>query len=224
MSQPLEEKLRQIVVEHMDSDPAHDLSHIERVVKMSLYLADFEKDVDLEVLVPAAWLHDIVSFAKNTEKRKRSSQEAAMYATSLLEKLGVDLNLLPQIAHAIEAHSFSANIEPRSIEAKLLQDADRLDALGAHGLVRCLQVGTQLGLKLYDPEDPFALNRVLNDKMFTLDHFELKLLKLGERMHTKEASRLAEKRVMFLKLFLNQLNEEIEVVRTETSNQSSCSL
>ncbi len=78
----------------------------------------------------------------------------------------------------IEAHSFSANIETRTLEAKILQDADRLDAIGVIGAARCFYIAGRMGSALYDSNDPMAENRPLDDKNYALDHFRTKLFNL----------------------------------------------
>lgn len=99
---------------------------------------------------------------------------------------------LPAVSHAIEAHSFSAKISPTTIEAKIVQDADRLEALGAIGLARVFAVSGALGVALFDAEDPFAQRRVLDDRQYALDHFQTKLLQLPLTMQTNHGRYLAQ--------------------------------
>jgi len=116
---------------------------------------------------------------------------------------------IKSVVHAIEAHSYSAGIEPKTIEAKIVQDADRLDALGAIGIARCLLVGGKLGRPLYDPDDPFCESRSPDDSVYTIDHFYEKLFKLPDLLHTDGAKKIAAHRIDFMKSYLNQLKEEI---------------
>ena len=189
-------------------DPAHDLEHIRRVVLNTKKIAKTE-NLSMEVLLPAAWLHDCVDVAKNSPKRSTASQLAADHAVNTLKQHGYPQEHFSAIHHAIEAHSFSANISPHSIEAKVLQDADRIDALGAVGLSRCLMLGGHMGSDLYHSEDPFAKNRPLDDTDYCIDHFFAKLLGLKNTMQTKAGKALAEKRTKFLSDFLEQLRSEI---------------
>jgi len=117
--------------------------------------------------------------------------------------------LLPEVRHAIEAHSYSAGIAPRTPEAKVVQDADRLDALGAIGLARCIAVGSALGRPVYEPEDPFCRTREPDDRGASVDHFYTKLLNLAGTMQTAAGRREAERRTAFLRAFLAQLETEI---------------
>jgi uncharacterized protein len=191
----------------MDADPAHDLTHVERVVQNTLMLTKVENG-DLAISVPAAWLHDCVSVAKDSPLRKQASKLAADEAVRFLESINYPAGLLPQIYHAIEAHSFSANIPTGSLEARIVQDADRLEAVGAIGIARCFLTGGSMGTPLYEPSDPFAANRDLDDRSYTLDHFYCKLLGLADTMKTEAGKAEAIKRTDYMKAFLQQLGSE----------------
>ena len=117
-------------------DPAHDFLHFSRVVALAKKLC-LEEKAKWEVVVPAAWLHDFVIIPKNDPRREMASRLSAEKAIEFLKTLSYPAEYYPEIAHAIEAHSFSANIEAKTLEAKIVQDADRLDGLGAIGLARC---------------------------------------------------------------------------------------
>src|SRR3989440_10576479 len=117
------------------TDAAHDEGHVRRVVANARKLAEAE-GADLAVVLPAAWLHDCVTIAKNSPQRASASRLAAERAGALLRAAGYPEQHIPEIEHAIEAHSFSARIVPRAPEAKVVQDADRLEALGAVGIAR----------------------------------------------------------------------------------------
>lgn len=189
-------------------DPAHDLEHIRRVVLNTKKIAETE-NLSMDVLLPAAWLHDCVHVPKDSPERSSASQLAADNAVSILRQHGYPPEHFDTIHHAIEAHSFSADITPLTMEAKVLQDADRIDALGAIGLSRCLMLGGHMASDLYHSEDPFAKNRSLNDASYCVDHFYAKLLSLKDTMKTKTGKALAEKRTKFLTDFLEQLRSEI---------------
>lgn len=110
----------------------------------------------------------------------------------------------------LEAHSFSAGIAPHSLEAKIVQDADRLEALGAIGLARVFAVSGALGVALFNAEDPFADARTLNDRAFALDHFQTKLLRLPDTMHTDVGRELAQHNADFLIQFMAKLSAELQ--------------
>jgi uncharacterized protein len=189
-------------------DPAHDLEHIRRVVRNIKNLARIE-NLSLEVLLPAAWLHDCIHVPKNSPERSKASSLAADHALTILKSQSYPEEHFEAIHHAIEAHSFSAKITPRTLEAKVLQDADRIDALGAVGISRCLMLGGHMGSDLYHIDDPFVVNRSINDAKYCVDHFYAKLLGLKDTMHTRAGKALAGERTQFLIDFLNQLGSEI---------------
>lgn len=191
-------------------DAAHDLAHIRRVVANAAALADPER-ADLAVVLPAAWLHDCVVVAKDSPQRARASTLAADAAAEFLRAHGYPADL-GAIHHAIAAHSFSAQIAPRTAEARVVQDADRLDALGAIGIARCLMLGGALGRRLYDPGEPFPIARPPDDLANTVDHFYTKLLRLAGTMTTPAGRAEAEHRTEFMRQFLGQLGAEIQAM------------
>lgn len=189
-------------------DAAHDLEHIRRVVGSARGLAATE-GARLEIVLPAAWLHDCVTVPKDSPRRTEGSRLAAAQAVAWLREWGWPEALLPDIAHAVEAHSFSAGIAPRTIEAKVVQDADRLDALGAVGLARCLMLGGALGRPLYAVGDPFCEQRAPDDRAACVDHFYAKLLTLEATMQTEGGRKEARRRTEYLRGFLAELRREI---------------
>jgi uncharacterized protein len=189
-------------------DPSHDFSHFHRVSSLAIRLAHTE-NAKLEVILPAAWLHDLVNLPKNHPNRKLASSLSAEKATEYLTIEGYPIHFLPEIDHAIRAHSFSAQIEPISLEAKIIQDADRLDALGAIGIARCFVVGGQLARPIYDIFDPFSEHRELNDSLFTIDHFQKKLLRIAETLKTPAAQQEGKRRAEFIRQFLKELKYDL---------------
>ena len=189
-------------------DAAHDLSHVERVVGNAKRLAACEQ-ADLAVVVPAAWLHDIVAVRKDSPERAKASVLAALEAARFLRAILYPADLIAPIAHAIEAHSFSAGIAPATREAQVVQDADRLDALGAIGIARCFATSGAMNRRLYCPEDPFGASHALDDRAYALDHFPLKLLRLADTMQTASGRHEARQRADFLHHFLAQLRTEL---------------
>ncbi len=172
------------------SDGAHDIAHLTRVWANAHSIAAQEGG-DLEILAAATLLHDCVSVEKNSPDRAKASTLAAHAAAAHLKPLGWKAEQIARVCHAIEAHSFSAGIAPETIEAKILQDADRLDAIGLIGVARCFYVAGRMGSQLYDLVDPHAKNRDLDDRSFAIDHFETKLLTLAQGFQTAEGQRMA---------------------------------
>lgn len=190
------------------ADPAHDLAHVQRVVAAATRLAAAE-GADPAIVLPAAWLHDCVAVPKDSPRRATASRLAAAAAVAFLRERGYPEHHLPAIAHAIEAHSFSAGLAPRTAEARVAQDADRLDALGAIGIARCLALGGAAGRALYAADEPFPIARRPDDGAFVLDHFYVKLLGLADTMQTAAGRAEARERTAFMRHFLRQLGREI---------------
>ena len=152
-----------------------------------------------------------MSLAKNHPQRQRSSILAAEETRRLLreEFEQFPAEKIEAVCHAIAAHSFSAQIAPLTTEAKIVQDADRLEALGAIGLARVFAVSGALGVALFDGEDPFAQYRPLDDKRYALDHFQTKLLKLPQTMQTVRGKQLVQHNAQFLVEFMAKLSAEL---------------
>lgn len=204
----LQRRCREFLDGMVPADQAHDVHHVKRVVKNCLYLTDIEGANPL-VTLPSAWLHDCVAIAKDSSRRAKGSGLAAEAATAFLRETDYPAALLPAVHHAIEAHSYSAGIPPHSLEARVVQDADRLDSLGAVGIARCFLVGGHLNRPLFGDQDPFCDSREPDDSRFTLDHFYAKLLKLPETMQTAAGRGEAERRAALMIDYLANLRSEI---------------
>ncbi|MES3038749.1 MAG: HD domain-containing protein [Bdellovibrionota bacterium] len=190
-------------------DPTHDYSHVLRVVRAAKQIASKE-NANLDVVIPAAYFHDFVLIEKNDPRRSQASKLSADAAIDWLRTHKYPEELLPQIHHAIAAHSFSAKIEAKSLEAKVVQDADRLDGLGNIGMLRCFGLGSRLNREFYNKEDPFAESgRPLNDQINSLDHIYIKLFKVAETLHTDAAKTEGKIRLQRIKDFLEGLRNEI---------------
>lgn len=189
-------------------DGAHDVSHLLRVWKNVCAIRDREGG-DARVLIAATLLHDCVSVEKDSPFRSSASRLAAARARELLTEMGWDEESIAAVAHAIEAHSFSAAITPLTLEARILQDADRLDSLGMIGVARTFYVSGRMGRQLYEPNDPHASQRPYDDRNFAADHFHTKLLHLDDSFQTDTGTQMAKIRHDRLKRFLDELMEEI---------------
>lgn len=189
-------------------DGSHDVSHLHRVWSNVCAIRDKEGG-DHQILLAATLLHDCVSVEKNSPFRSSASRLAAAKATELLAEMGWDEERTQAVAHAIESHSYSADITPTSLEAKILQDADRLDALGMVGVARLFYVSGRMGSHLYDPADPQAQQRDLDDKRFAVDHFKTKIFTLAQGFQTATARQMAQVRHARAERFLTEFMEEI---------------
>ncbi|MFA6028583.1 MAG: HD domain-containing protein [Elusimicrobiota bacterium] len=189
-------------------DGGHDLLHVRRVVATALALAEAE-GARLEVVLPAAWLHDLVVVPKGDPGRAQASRLSGEAAVRFLADAGYPQELLEDIRHAVEAHSFSAGIEARTPEARVVQDADRLDGLGAIGIARCFGVGAAMGRPLYAEGEPFAESRPLDDGAYSLDHFYVKLFKTAERLTTEAGRAEGRRRAETMRAYLSEFRREL---------------
>lgn len=192
----------------VSKEPAHDFAHIMRVYQNAKILSKKEK-ADSTLVLTAALLHDMVSFPKSDPRNKTASTKSAKYASKLLKKYSLTKAQIQIICDAIKDHSFSQNKVPNSLVGKILQDADRLDALGAIGIARVFAVSGSEKRKFYNSDDPFCKKRTPDDTKWALDHFFRKLLKLEKMMNTKSAKIEAKRRTKVLQQFLADIKKEI---------------
>lgn len=204
------EQLAETLIPHatQGDDGSHDLAHIHRVFRNAMRIHGQEGG-NGTVLAASVLLHDCVAVEKNSPLRAQASRLAAEKACGLLRDLRWGETDIEAVAHAILTHSFSANIAPETLEAKILQDADRLDAIGMVGAARCFYIAGRMGSALYDPEDPLAENRPLDDRRFAIDHFENKLFKLADGFQTQAGRQLAKERHERLQQVLTLFLDEI---------------
>lgn len=189
-------------------DGSHDTAHLARVWANARAI-QAQEGGDAELLAAAVLLHDCVHVEKSSPLRPQASRLAAQRARAILARLGWPAARIDAAAHAIAAHSFSAGIAPETLEARVLQDADRLEAIGAIGIARCFYTAGRMGSLLYDPADPRAERRALNDRDFAADHFRAKLLKLESGFQTTTGARLARERTRLVANFLAAFEAEI---------------
>ncbi|MBX9769360.1 MAG: HD domain-containing protein [Bdellovibrionales bacterium] len=189
-------------------DPSHDALHLHRVVQ-NCRLLSRHHSCNERVLLAAALLHDIVNIPKNHPERAQASRLAAERAGAFLAQNDFSLEEVSHVQAVIREHSFSAGLKPTSRESEILQDADRLDALGAVGVMRTVTCGTKMGSRYYSEQEPVPVMRALDDRAHTVDHFYVKLFRLAEMMNTEFGKKEAERRVSFMKTFLFQLETEV---------------
>lgn len=192
------------------SDKSHDLFHFKRVWKICQKL-NSDGEANSLVLLAASYFHDVINYPKNSPKRSLSSIDSSIEAERILLSLGFPVEHLKNTKHCIVAHSYSAKVEAETLEAKIVQDADRMESLGAIGIARTFYVSGLMGSSLFESSDPGAKYRDLNDKKYALDHFKVKLYKIAETMKTEKGKLEAEKRLDVLKKFASQLEEELTI-------------
>ena len=182
---PMHEKLIEISKQHQQYIGCHGYEHTERVIKLCNVLGQ-ALNADMDALIPAAILHDI------GQPHDNHANHSGVMAREILQEYGY--SKIDEIVHAIAVHSFSAGGEAKTIEAQILSDVDKLDAMGAIGVYRTAQYGIENTCTL----DEF------------IEHFHEKLLKLKDLLYTGEAKKLAEKRHKYMLLYLDQLNKELK--------------
>lgn len=200
--------------EEAKHDPAHDLDHLLRVALATMTI---DPSLDRGEAICAALLHDVVNLPKDHPERALASKRSADEARRVLAG-GLSDDAIERVAMAIEDHSFSAGRVPRSPLGEALQDADRLEALGALGIARTFSTGVRMGARYFDPEDPWAERRALDDKAFSVDHFFTKLLRLPETFRTNLGRAEAENRVVIMRAFLDAFGDEIGAPRPTPSD------
>lgn len=203
----IEETIKFVKQTLKDDSTGHDWYHIERVWEMAKYIAQKEKDVDLFVIELAALLHDIADWKFQGGDDTASSKVSEEW----LRKQGVDqktIDHVSEIAHHVSFKGAKVKNEIETIEGKIVQDADRLDAMGAIGIARVFATGGKFGRPIYDPNVKPMLHTTFEQYKksgnFSINHFYEKLLLLKDMMNTKIGKQLAQKRHRFLEQYLKE--------------------
>lgn len=191
-------------------DPSHDFQHVLRVTNIAEEIARIER-ADIDVIIPAALFHDVIVYQKNDPRSQNENGESADIAAKILrEQQDYPEEKILNVQISINQCSFSKGIIPELLEARILQDADRLEATGAISIMRTFSSGGQMKQPFYDAEDPFReISQPVNFGS-GLDLFYKRLLVVGERMHTSEGKRIARRRTEFLHSFLSELKLELQ--------------
>ncbi len=185
-----EEKARRIYefAENSCKLASHGWEHVLRVFELADRLGKKE-GADMEILLVSAILHDV---GRMISEDKHAIASAKL-SENLLRDLGFPEEKIKRIVHCILAHSFSSGISPETLEAKILSDADKLDALGAIGIARVFMYSGEKGRSVRD----------------SIKHFKEKILKLKDLLYTEEAKRIGESRDLFVREFLERLEKEL---------------
>ncbi len=197
-----------------EKDLAHDTLHIQRVYQWARRIA-VSIGVDEDLAGATALIHDIVNIPKESQLRSEGSILSAKMGADILPQVGYHSDEVLEIVEAVRTCSWSRGLEPTSLLGQVLQDADRLDAIGAIGVARniaCAQAMRSRGNEgaFYSAEDPLGVHgRTYNDKQYAIDHYEVKLLRLIDGFHSDIAKKEAQRRHTFLRLFLKQLYQDI---------------
>ena len=209
MQQSIIEKTEKFVYEQLISDASgHDWYHIDRVRKLALHIAKQERKGDLFTIEMAALLHDIPD-----DKLNATEGEGWAKLDGWLERIRLDQKTAEHIKQIISAISFSAGLKKLpSIEAAIVQDADRLDAIGAIGIARTFAYGGKKGQPMYDPElsvrQDMTKEEYRNGKSSSVHHFYEKLLLLIDLINTETARGIAKERHDYMVDFLQEFYKE----------------
>ncbi|SCY62412.1 HD domain-containing protein [Alkaliphilus peptidifermentans] len=199
---------------------AHNLDHVLRVYNLCVLLAKHEKKVDLDVLIPSALLHDIARVKESQDETGKIDHAVlgSEMAEDILRDLKYDEEKIMKIKHCIIAHRFRTGNEPETIDAKILFDADKLDAIGATGIARSFMLAGQFGQRLvgnesmdkYEKENVVENGRLKNlSKHTPFIEYEVKFKKIPQKLYTKKAKELAIERLKFMEEYFARLKMEI---------------
>lgn len=201
-----------------EADPAHDELHLRRVVANARGIMGnlpASASVDRFVVEAACWLHDCVHLPKGQTVAGEAARRSADRASAFMESLGLNAQRIRAVHDAVLTHSFSGGLNPATIEAAIVQDADRLDALGAIGIARLWATMVSMGGAMYHRDDPAGSSRDLDDRSWALDHVERKLFRLPALMNTEAGRAEAERRAAFLRTYLDEFLREIGALRED---------
>lgn len=204
------EELSVIAQKQMVShDPSHDINHAHRTLANAILIAKKEK-ADLDIVIPAALLHDFVFYPKNDPRAKMASDESADAVAKILKKMeDFPKHKVASVHSAIKNCSFSKGLKHTILEEQIVQDADGLEATGAIAIMRTFASSGAMQRQFYNPVDPFCKKREPDSKNYALDLFFVRLLKVQTRMYTKTARKIAERRTKLLQKFLTEFKLEL---------------
>jgi uncharacterized domain HDIG len=200
---------------------AHNLDHVFRVYKLCLLIAKHEKNVNLEILIPAALLHDIARVEESQDKTGEIDHAVlgSVIAEGILRKLEYEEEKIQKIKHCITAHRFRTGNEPNTIEAKILFDSDKLDVIGATGIARTFMLAGQFGQRLEmseTMENYLEGNTVANGRIKDVSkhtpfiEYEIKFKKIPDKLYTDKAKEIGKERLKFMDEYFSRLNSEIQ--------------
>lgn len=203
---------------------AHNLDHVFRVYNLCLLISKYEKDVDLDILIPAALLHDIARVEESQDKTGEIDHAilGSEIAEGILKQLGYEEEKIEKIKHCIVTHRFRTGNEPKTIEAKILFDSDKLDVIGASGIARTFMLAGQFGQRLTldgTLNEYLNKNTVENGRLKDVSkhspfiEYEVKFKKIPDKLYTNKAKEIGKERIKFMDEYFNTLKLEIEGVK-----------
>ncbi len=200
--------LKKSILHYFDNVGGHEIHHTERVYNIAVRIAK-EESADLDIIRSAALLHDIARLKESKKEVACHAEEGSRMAKEILNKTDFPNDKIEDVAYAIKVHRSTHHIIPTTNEAKILQDADRLDCLGAITVGRVFSFCGQNRLSIYDPEIQPSEQYVSYSDAPGINHFYEKIFKLKpETFHTQMAKELAKKRYQFSKDFVEEFIKE----------------
>ncbi len=195
---------------HRESKGSHDWDHTLRVYRLCLRIGRAE-GADMDVVRPAAYLHDIGRGAQDrSEGNVCHAEEGAAMAEKLTAPLPLTRAQKENIVHCVRTHRFRGGQVPRTLEAKVLFDADKLDSIGAVGVARAYLFAGEVGARLHNPNNDIENTRPYSEEDTGYREFKLKLCRIEDRIMTEEGKRLARERHEFMEIFFKRFLEEYE--------------
>lgn len=189
--------------------PSHGWDHVERVVKLAEKIAKKEK-ADLFIVKMAALLHDVARQDEDISRGKIChAKRGSIIATEFLSKLGLEKKEIINIAHCIATHRFRSSAIPRTKEAKVVFDADKLDSIGAIGIGRAYLFAGEVGARLFNSDVDVHTTKAYSNEDTAYREYMVKLRHVKKNLRTKEGRRLARGRHQFMKNYFRQLKEEV---------------
>ena len=205
------EKIKQKTLKyHSNLDGGHFFDHTERVYNMAVKIAKSEKDVNMKIIKLAALLHDVARFKETENPKLCHAEEGVKMAREILKQEGYDEKIINHVCDCISTHRYSKKLEPKSKEAAILQDADRLDALGAIIIGRVFSKWALYKKQMYDPNILPAKEYPSKDSGKTsLNHFKEKILHIKpETFKTELARQIAKSRYQYVRDFVKRFEKE----------------
>ncbi len=199
------------MVDCLKDDMAHDPQHMYRVLKLAMDIADYEENVNRGILVVACLLHDIGRKAHREDPSLCHAEVGGEMAHQFLIQYGINADIAHAVRSAIQAHRFRSKHKPESIEAKILYDADTIDATGAMGIARSLQYEGNGAIPIYIVDDAgnLLLGSIDQPDSF-LREYEFKLKNLYDRLYTGRGREIAQSRQLAAQQFCDALVGEIK--------------
>ncbi len=210
MNKIINEIIQEALTFFHNSKGSHNWEHTERVMKLAYHIGQKE-NADLQVIQIAAILHDI---GRETQDKSHGkichAEEGARLAKGILGKYNLTNNQKTNIIHCIESHRFRNNHQPQTIEAKILYDADKLDAIGAVGIGRAFLFAGEIGAGLHNKNVDIATTKSYSKEDTAYREYLVKLIKIKNKIMTKESIKIAKARHEFMVHFFDRLNLEVD--------------